>query len=85
MLKAFLLEGFFWHDEVFVAETYFVFGGWRIAAVLRVVVPNWLVGVTLPFLPTFLFGSWFDEGVWVFGILRSIIFSGVGISFFVTA
>ena len=77
-----LLEGFLWHDEVFVAEALILFRGWEVVAILRILILKRIIGVNLPFLPIIMFRCWFDGGIGVFGVLRSVNVSGAGIAVF---
>ena len=76
-----LLEGFFGYDEVFVAEAYLVFGGWKVVVVLRIIAGQGLfIGAGLPVFLFFLFGSCSNRVFIVFGVVRSTIFSDASVA-----
>ena len=85
MLKAPLLERFLRHDKVFVAEAHLILGGWKVITVLRVFVCGLFIRANLPILLIVLFRVLLDGVFLVFGIVRSIVVSRVGIVVFAPA
>ena len=82
MLEALLLERFLKHDKILVAEAHLILGERKIITVLRVFVYGLFIGADSPILPFVLFGGWLNGVFVVFGIVRSIVFSGaVSLSF----
>ena len=73
---------FFRHDEIFVAEAFLILGEWTVTIVLRVVGPGRFVGASLPVFLLLLFGCYLSKVFIVFGIVRSIIFTGANIAVF---
>ena len=82
MLEALLLERFLRHDEIFVAKAFLILGERTVTTVLRVVGPGLFVGASLPVFLLLLFGCYLNKVFIVFGIVRSIIFSGASIAAF---
>ena len=76
MLKPLPLERFLRHDEILVAEALLFLGERKIITVLRVFVYGLFIRADLPVFPFVLFGNCFNEIFIVFGIVRSIVFSG---------
>ena len=77
-----LLERFFRHDEFFVAKALLLLREWKIITVLRVFVYDMFIKANLPIFPFLLFGGYLDGVFIIFGIVRSIIFSGARIAVF---
>ena len=78
-LEAFLFVGFLWDDKVFVAEANILFEDWHIVVVFRIFVIG-VFGVVLTLFPFILFGCGLDGVFGIFGIIRSLIVSGAGIT-----
>lgn len=78
LLEAFLIERFFWDDEVFVTKANLLFEFWHEVAVLRVFVVS-ASRAALTFFPLVLFGCGLDKVFGIFGVVRGLIISGAGI------
>ena len=85
MLEVLLLERFLRHDKILVAEAHLLLGERKIITVLRVFVYGLFIRANLLVFPFVLFGSCLNGVFIVFGTVRSVIFSCVGVAVFVAA
>ena len=82
-LEVFLVEGFLLDNEVFIAVANLLFGLWHVVADLRIFVVS-VYGAIFTLFPFILFGCGLDGVFGIFGIVRSLIISGAGISILCT-
>ena len=64
-----MFEGFLWHDEFFIAEALVLFGDWYVVTILRILIPDRLIGVNLSLLPIILLGRRLGGVFVIFGII----------------
>ena len=80
-----LFKRFLGHDEIHSAEACLILGERKIITVLRVFVYGLFVRANFPIFPIVLFGTLFVGIFSVFGTVRSVTVSCVGVAVFAAA